>query len=44
MTDYDDTLTDPNDVEVCDEHRYPVPCEVCWRRTEDEQADWKEDR
>lgn len=44
MTDYDDTLTDPADCEMCLAHDRVRPCPECAREIADEQADWREDR
>lgn len=35
---------DPDDRETCEAHGYPVPCRECRKVTQDDQADWKEDR
>jgi hypothetical protein len=44
MTDYDDTLTDPADREVCEPHGAPVPCEECRKMVQDDHADRTGDR
>jgi len=44
MTDYDDTLTDPADREVCEAHDRYQPCRECALNIEDEQADWPGNR
>ena len=44
MKSYDDTLTDPTDRAVCEVHDRVQPCRECALETQDEQADWAEDR
>lgn len=45
MTDYDDTLIDPDDrFGYCATHSQYAPCEECKKVTQDEQADWGLDR